>query len=64
MSAWSRAWRGLAMARTPARIAAFKLATRNLSNQLGVPVERILEAAQQHADNDDSNYNSAAVTGR
>ena len=42
MSAWTRAYRAVAGSRTPARIAAFNLATRNLSNNLGVPVETIL----------------------
>ena len=42
ISAWSRAYRGVAGSRTPARIAAFNIATRNLSNNLGVPVESIL----------------------
>jgi hypothetical protein len=50
MSAWSRAWFGLAKAPTnTARIASFNLATRNLSSTLGVPAERILNAAKMHA---------------
>lgn len=48
MSAWTRAYRVATLGQpTPARIAAFNVATRNLANNLGVPVETILKAAQR-----------------
>jgi hypothetical protein len=42
MAKWARARAGMAQP-TPARIAVFNLATRNLSNNLGVPVETIMK---------------------
>lgn len=48
MGAWARAYRVATLgAPTPARLAAFNLATRNLASNLGVPVEDILRAAQR-----------------
>lgn len=41
MAAWSRARVGMLGHPTPARLAAFNIATRNLANNLGVPVESI-----------------------
>jgi hypothetical protein len=50
MSAWSKAYRGLAYGqRTPARIAMFNLATRNLSNQIGLPAQQIIQRALMHS---------------
>lgn len=43
MAKWSRARIGMINHPTPARLAAFNLATRNLSNNLGVPVQSILK---------------------
>lgn len=43
MAAWSRARVGMLNHPTPIRLAAFNLATRNLSHNLGVPVESILK---------------------
>lgn len=43
MSAWSRAYRAMGEP-TPARQAVFNIATRNLANTLGVPLERITQA--------------------
>ena len=44
MAAWAKAYRGIASGiSTPANIASFKIATRNMANTLGVPVERVLE---------------------
>jgi hypothetical protein len=41
---WARAYRALVSnPGSPARIASFRLATRNLSNTLEVPLERITE---------------------
>lgn len=44
MSTWSRAFQAVTLSQTPARIAAFRLATRNLSTNLGIPVEKIAKA--------------------
>src|SRR5262249_13691017 len=41
MAAWSRARVGLLGHPTPARLAAFNIATRNLAHNLGVPVQSI-----------------------
>jgi hypothetical protein len=41
MAAWSRARVGMLNHPTPARLAAFNIATRNLANNLGVPLERL-----------------------
>lgn len=43
MAKWTRARVGLIGHPTPLRLSAFNLATRNLSNNLGVPVESILK---------------------
>lgn len=43
MSRWTSAYRGLTLNQpTPARIAAFKVATRNLANNINVPFDRIM----------------------
>lgn len=47
MSRWSRAYQGLLGSRTPARVAAFNMATRNLANNIGVPVERIIDTIRR-----------------
>jgi hypothetical protein len=48
MSAWARAYRGITLNQpTPARIAAFKIATRNLANNVNVPVDRIMSIVDQ-----------------
>jgi hypothetical protein len=41
MASWNRARIGLLASPTPARLGAFNIATRNLSNNLGVPVESL-----------------------
>jgi hypothetical protein len=41
MAAWSRARVGVLNHPTPARLAAFNIATRNLANNLGVPLESL-----------------------
>lgn len=41
MSAWSRAYQGM-RGPTPARAAVFKIATRNLANNLGIPMQKLL----------------------
>lgn len=47
MSTWSRAYWGMTAGQpTPARIAAFNAATRNLASNLNVPVENIVRATQ------------------
>jgi hypothetical protein len=43
MAKWSRARVGMIDHPTPGRLAVFNLATRNLSNNLGVPVESVLK---------------------
>jgi hypothetical protein len=48
MAAWSRAYRAAALSPTPVRIAAFNLATRNLSHTLGVPAENITRSVVGH----------------
>jgi hypothetical protein len=60
MGAWSRAYRVATLGvPTPARIAAFNVATRNLSANLGVPAEDIMRAAQRRlaAPANDENQN-------
>jgi hypothetical protein len=47
MAAWSRARVGLLGHPTPARLATFNIATRNLANNLGVPVETILKRQKE-----------------
>src|SRR6516165_5538462 len=43
MSRWTSAWRGITLKPpTPARIAVFKVATRNLANSIHVPYDRIM----------------------
>jgi hypothetical protein len=45
MGAFTRAYRGITLGQpTPGRIATFKLATRNLANTLGVPLENVSQA--------------------
>lgn len=46
MAAWSRSYRALAAAGSPARIAAFRIATRNLANTLGLDVGKAIGAAE------------------
>jgi hypothetical protein len=41
--AFMRAYRALTFGPTPARTAAFKIATRNLANTLGVPVDKMMQ---------------------
>lgn len=42
MGAWTRAYRGITLGQpTPARLAVFNIATRNLANNLGIPVRNI-----------------------
>jgi hypothetical protein len=48
MSAWSRAYQAMLTNPTPARAAVFKIATRNLANTLGVPVERVTQSILRH----------------
>jgi len=45
MAAWNRSYRALVLERTPARISAFKIATRNMANTLGLDPMRALTAA-------------------
>jgi hypothetical protein len=46
VSAWARAYSGLTLNQpNPARIAAFKIATRNLANNIHVPFDRIMQLA-------------------
>jgi hypothetical protein len=45
MRAFANAYSGMLEHPTPARIASFKVATRNLANTLDVPVEKIMSAA-------------------
>lgn len=60
MSAWTRAYRGITLNQpTPARIAAFNIATRNLANNLGVPVQNILKRVSAMAIGDNSEQPSA-----
>lgn len=50
ISKWVSAYRALTQGtglQTPARLAAFNIATRNLANTLGVPVEQILKRVAQ-----------------
>jgi hypothetical protein len=60
MSAWTRAYRALLGNRTPARMAAFQLATRNLSNNLGISLEDIVK----HLGGSDQSPASLAPPGR
>jgi hypothetical protein len=48
-AAWMRAYTGLTGSPTPARIAAFNIATRNLANTLGIPVERLMQSIASRA---------------
>lgn len=49
MGNWVRAYRTISLGQpTPARIAAFKIATRNLASNLNLPVETIMQAIQNH----------------
>jgi hypothetical protein len=41
MAAWSRAYNGVLQNRTPARIAAFNIATRNMANTLGLDPAKV-----------------------
>jgi hypothetical protein len=50
MAAWNRARIGMIGHPTPIRLAAFNLATRNLSHNLGVPVESILKRLTTRAE--------------
>lgn len=43
MAAWSRARVGMLGHPTPARLAAFNIASRNLANNLGMPVESVIK---------------------
>ncbi len=46
MSAWARAYRGLTMDRpTPARLATFNMATRNLANTFNFPADQVMGSA-------------------
>jgi hypothetical protein len=47
ISNWTRAYRAVTLGSpTPARIAAFRIATRNLSSNLGIPMDKIAKAIQ------------------
>lgn len=47
MSNWTRAYRAVTLNQpSPARIAAFNLATRNLANNIGVPVQKVMQSIQ------------------
>jgi hypothetical protein len=49
MSRWTSAYRGVTLNQpTPARIAAFRIATRNLANNVNVPVGRITSIIDGH----------------
>lgn len=49
ISRWVRAYRGVTLNQpTPARIATFKVATRNLANNVDVPFDRIMQITQDH----------------
>jgi hypothetical protein len=49
MSAWAKAYRGLTLNQpTPARIAAFKIATRNLANNIEIPFDKIMSIVDSH----------------
>ena len=47
MSNWTRAYAGVLGSRTPVRVAAFNLATRNLAHNLGIPVKNLLDRIAQ-----------------
>lgn len=47
MAAWMRSYRALALERTPARAAAFKIATRNMANTIGLDVGKTITAAER-----------------
>jgi hypothetical protein len=50
LSRWTQAYRAITLNQpTPARIAAFKVATRNLANTVDIPFDRIMSIAQDHA---------------
>jgi hypothetical protein len=42
MAAWSRAYNAAAQRPTPVRIATFKLATRNMANNLGLDPAQVM----------------------
>jgi hypothetical protein len=48
ISAWSRAYQAVGLSPTPARIAMFNIATRNLSSTLGVPIDRLKASIANH----------------
>jgi hypothetical protein len=48
LSAWTRAYQGLTLSPTPARIATFNMATRNLANTLGIPMEKLTSSIVSH----------------
>lgn len=50
MSKWSRAYQGMLMNPTPARTAVFRVATRNLANNIGVNAEDILRRTRAQQD--------------
>jgi hypothetical protein len=58
INTWRNAYGAMSAAPNAARIASFNVATRNLANNLGVPVEKILEYAHARAtgqNQDDAN---------
>jgi hypothetical protein len=62
MAAWTRARIGMINHPTPARLAAFNLATRNLSNNLGVPVESILKRLAARSETESPNDEKPKVS--
>ena len=63
MSRWTRAYRGLTLNHpTPARIALFNMATRNLARQLGIPEQQILERVSAAAKGDSNARNAEEPT--
>jgi hypothetical protein len=49
ISNWTRAYRAATLgAPTPARIAALKIASRNLAHNLNIPVEDVMRTMQKH----------------
>jgi hypothetical protein len=54
LSRWTSAYRALTLNQpTPARIAVFKIATRNLSNTIHVPFDRIMQISADHLASED-----------
>jgi len=45
MRVWGNAYQGVLREASPARVASFKLATRNLATRLNIPVDRIMSTA-------------------